>query len=270
MIPKIIHYCWFGGGQLPELSKKCIESWKKYCPDYVIKEWNERNFDLNSSAYVKEAYKEKKWAFVSDYVRLYALINEGGVYMDTDVELLKPIDCFLYERAFLGFEDLKAVSTGILGTEKNHPFFVMLLNGYNKRHFYLENRALDLTTNVVTITNKCVDAGLKLNNKKQRIEDVLIYPKDYFSPKSLKTGEIALTENSYAIHHFNGSWISEEERKIIDRTQKYMKKYGNKIGKILGVLHGMPYYIMYKTRELGFMGSIKYIIEFFKDVLKCK
>ena len=111
MIPKIIHYCWFGGKPLPELAQKCIASWKKYCPDYEIKEWNESNFNLNSCDYVREAYEAKKWAFITDYVRLYAMVTEGGIYMDTDVEVIKPLDPFLKHKAFSGFEDEVSIPT---------------------------------------------------------------------------------------------------------------------------------------------------------------
>ena len=131
MIPKIIHYCWFGGNPLSDLAQKCIDSWKKYCPDYEIKEWNESNFDLNSCDYVREAYQAKKWAFVTDYVRLYAMVTEGGIYMDTDVEVIRPLDSFLSNRAFSGFEDETNIPTGIMACEKGFPLFEELLEEYN-------------------------------------------------------------------------------------------------------------------------------------------
>ena len=134
-IPKVIHYCWFGKNPLPELAVKCINSWKKYCPDYEIIEWNENNFDLNSVTYVKEAYEAKKWAFITDYVRLFVLYEYGGVYMDTDVELLKPIDSFLTLDAFSGFESSNAVPTGIISSRKNFKFIKELLDYYNDKHF---------------------------------------------------------------------------------------------------------------------------------------
>ena len=124
MIPKIIHYCWFGDKELPKLAKKCLASWKKYCPDYQIKCWNESNFDVNSNQYVKEAYENKKYAFVTDYVRLYALYNFGGVYMDTDVEVIKNIDDFLNCKGFSSFESTNLVPTGILASEKELPIII--------------------------------------------------------------------------------------------------------------------------------------------------
>ena len=135
MIPKVIHYCWFGGNPLPELAKKCIESWKKFCPDYQIIEWNESNFDLNINTYVKEAYTAEKWAFVSDVARLYALVNYGGIYMDTDVEVLKPLDDILNFKAVSGFETKERIPTGMMACEKGHPLFEEFLREYNEAHF---------------------------------------------------------------------------------------------------------------------------------------
>lgn len=206
MIPKIIHYCWFGDKPLPDMAKKCIASWQKYCPDYTIKEWNERNFDVCSNQYVSEAYKAKKWAFVTDYVRLYALVTEGGVYMDTDVEVLRNLDAFLSEKAFSGFESENAIPTGIMAAEKDMPLFVELLHYYDKRHFLRTDGSCDTTSNVETITAICLKKGLLLNNKKQMIEGFTLFPNDYFCPKSYTTRALKLTENTYTIHHFAGSW----------------------------------------------------------------
>ena len=137
MIPKVIHYCWFGRGKMPELALKCIESWKKYCPDYEIKEWNEDNFDLDMYPYAREAYDNRKFAFVTDVVRLYALYHEGGVYMDTDVEVLKPLDKFLVHHAFSGFEDDWDVPTGIIASEKGGRWAKENLDYYKEKHFVM-------------------------------------------------------------------------------------------------------------------------------------
>lgn len=208
MIPKIIHYCWFGGAPLPEDARKYIETWRKYCPDYKIIEWNESTFDIQSNPYVKEAYQAKKWAFITDYVRLFALYNVGGIYMDTDVEVLKNLDRFLKEKGFSGFERENAVPTGIMGAEKGHQFIGVLLHQYDDLHFIKQDGTYDETTNVTRITNTAVALGLKLNNEKQTISKFTYYPKDYFCPKSSRTLEIQLTENSYTIHHFAGSWVT--------------------------------------------------------------
>ena len=167
MIPKKIHYCWFGGNPLPQDAKDYIESWKKYCPDYEIIRWDESSFDINSVPYVKEAYENRKWAFVTDYVRLYALYTQGGVYMDTDVELLKPIDCFLEHEAFSGFESETSVPTGIMASEPKQKAIGDLLKDYDGRHFVNDKGELDLSTNVEAITKYFTDKGMLMNNQKQ-------------------------------------------------------------------------------------------------------
>ena len=225
-IPKIIHYCWFGGKPLPEDAKQYIQSWRKYCPDYEIIEWNETNFDLNSVPYVKEAYEEKKWAFITDYVRLFALETMGGVYMDTDVEVLKNLDIFLNTEGFSGFEREKAVPTGILAAEKGNPFIQELLHEYDGLHFRRPDGTLDLTTNVTRITNCAVKHGLLLNNCEQNFWHFRIYPKDYFCPKDYITGQILLTENTYTIHHFSGSWHSPRQKKWQNMELRFAQRIG--------------------------------------------
>ena len=209
MIPKIIHYCWFGRNPLPPLAVKCIESWKKYLPNYEIKEWNEDNFDLNLYPYAKEAYKARKFAFVTDVVRLYALYHEGGIYMDTDVEVLKSLDPFLKHHAFSGFEDEKNVPTGIMASEKGGRWVKENLAYYDNRHFILENGYLDITTNVVIITSYMLPLGLKQNNTYQDFPNlVTIYPKDFFCPLSTTGGKDFFSNNTTVVHHFSGSWLS--------------------------------------------------------------
>lgn len=216
MIPKIIHYCWFGRNPLPPLAIKCIESWKKYCPDYEIKEWNEDNFDLDLFPYAREAYDNRKFAFVTDVVRLYALYHEGGIYMDTDVEVLRPIDRFLTHHAFSGFENERNVPTGIMASEKGGKWAKDNLEYYTDRHFLFSDGKYDLTTNVTIITNYMHPLGLKQNNTYQDFSNLItFYPKDYFCPKSYEDGKIYLTENSYTIHHFAGSWVSEEDKYVM-------------------------------------------------------
>ena len=208
MIPKIIHYCWFGRGQMPALAIKCIESWKKFLPDYEIKEWNEDNFNLDMYPYVREAYDNRKFAFVTDVVRLYALYTEGGIYMDTDVEVLKSLDPFLHHTAFSGFEDDIHIPTGIMASEKGGKWAKENLAYYNNRHFIKEDNTMDLTTNVVTLTNYMLPLGLKQDNSFQDFPKLItFYPKDYFCPKSYDDGKIYLTNRSVTIHHFAGSWL---------------------------------------------------------------
>ena len=207
MIPKIIHYCWFGRGKMPPLAEKCIASWKKYLPEYSIKQWNEDNFDVSLFPYAEEAYRAHKYAFVTDVVRLYALYTEGGIYMDTDVEVLKPLDDFLGHPAFSGFEDEKNVPTGIMGAEKGSIWARENLSFYEGRHFIREDGTPDLTTNVTYITDYMVQHGLRRDNTLQEFPGLAVmYPKEYFCPLNPRTRKIEKTANTATIHHFLGSW----------------------------------------------------------------
>ncbi|MBR5315095.1 MAG: glycosyl transferase [Clostridia bacterium] len=236
-IPKIIHYCWFGRGEMPEDYKRYIESWKKYCPDYEIKEWNEDNFDVNCNEYVKQAYEARKFAFVSDYARVCALYTDGGIYMDTDVELLKSLDGFLDNMAFGCFESNNHVSTGFLASQKQGEWIGEIIRLYDGLKFIKEDGSYDVTTNVERITELTVNKyGLVLGNTCQDLGVVKIFTNDYFSTKDWDTGIINKTENSHAVHHFAGSWHSEKEKKEAERyrkkLQKYIDKYGEEKGRI--------------------------------------
>jgi mannosyltransferase OCH1-like enzyme len=208
MIPKVIHYCWFGRGQMPQLAQTCMESWGKYLPDYKLKLWDEDSFDINSVPYVKEAYQSRKFAFVTDYVRLYALFNEGGIYMDTDVEVLKSFDDLLYLPAFSGYESNKFSSfpTGIMASEKAGVWVKEQLVYYKDIHFIKSDGGYDMTTNTQTISRIMAENGFELNGKYQIYKnDMYCFPKDYFCPMT-STRVLKLTKNSYCIHHFAGSW----------------------------------------------------------------
>ena len=209
MIPKIVHYCWFGKGPKNELALKCIESWKKFLPDYEIKEWNEDNFDVNMFPYAKEALENRKFAFVTDVVRLYALYTEGGVYMDTDVEVLKTYDPFLHHHMFSGFETDGTVPTGMMAAEKGSIWAKELLEQYHTRSFVLPDGTLDMRTNTEMITKYMKRKGLILNNTYQDFPGLCtMYPSEFFCPKDHGTGVIHLTNNSVCIHHFAGSWFN--------------------------------------------------------------
>jgi hypothetical protein len=208
MIPKLIHYCWFGRGQMPELALKCIESWHKYLPGYTLKLWNEDSFDINTVPYVKEAYEARKFAFVTDYIRLYALYHEGGIYMDTDVEVLKPLDDLLDLPAFSGYESNKFSNfpTGLMASAAGGVWVKEQLDYYTDRHFLLPDGSLDMTTNTVTISRIMKENGFELTGEYQVYKnDMHCFPSDYFCPKT-STGILKLTKNSYCIHHFAGSW----------------------------------------------------------------
>lgn len=223
MIPKKIHYCWFGGNPLPEMAQRCIQSWKMYCPDYEIIEWNETNFDLDCCAYVREAYEAKKWAFVSDVARLYALVTYGGVYMDTDVEVLRPIDDLLQYDAVSGFEAKDRIPTGLMACQEGHPLFVELLHDYDNTHFLKEDGTFDTTTNVTRITKTCLKYGLRLDNTLQTVNGFTLLPYEYLCPKDSVTKVLTITKNTYVIHHFDGSWLADEDKYAAMLREKYKK-----------------------------------------------
>lgn len=228
MIPKKIHYCWFGKTELPANIREYINSWKKYLCEYEFIQWNETNFDININPYVKEAYEAKKWAFVSDYVRLYVLYNEGGIYLDSDIEVLRNFDNLLENYAFGGFESKGVIATCILGTEKKNPIFKNFIDYYVDRHFKKENGVYDMTPNTVPISKICREYGMIEKNIRQKLNYITIYPEDYFCPKSIIDGKIRLTENSYTIHHFDGSWQSEKSKFIKWLKYKIFSIIGNK------------------------------------------
>jgi mannosyltransferase OCH1-like enzyme len=234
-IPKTIHYCWFGKKPLPQNVLDCIASWKKYLPNYKIIEWNEDNFNINSNLYVKQAYESHKYAFVTDYIRLYALYHYGGVYMDTDVEIVRNIDEFLIHSAFSGFESEEYIPTAIMGAQKKNIWIEKLLDYYNNKHFIKGDGTLDTTTNVSIITEISINYfNVKLNNQYQDINGILtLFPKEYFCPKSYKTGLINQTENTYAIHHFSGSWLDEKSQKNRLNNYYLVKVFGEKIGRVM-------------------------------------
>ncbi len=226
-IPRVIHYCWFGNGKKSELHEKCIASWKEKCPDYEIIEWNESNFDININNYVKEAYEAKKYAFVSDFLRLYVLYNYGGIYLDVDVEVLKPLDELLFVDGFTGFETTHCIPTGIIATKKGNIWVKEQLDFYENNKFLDEKNNQILTTNVEIITNISKEKhGFIPNGKFQELRyGMCIYPKCFFCPKSVRTGNIYLTNRTYTIHHFNLSWMGETTKDRNERLSNYLKGF---------------------------------------------
>lgn len=208
MIPEIIHYCWFGRGPMPQQAVECIESWHRYMPDWEYRLWNEDNFDIGSVPYVSEAYRARKFAFVTDYVRLWALYNFGGVYMDTDVEVLRPYDERLMSlTAFTGYEGSKnrPPVTGTMASVAGGEWVREQLAEYDGLHFILPDGTFDMTSNTVRISRRMADGGFVADGRYQVFRDMHIFPSDWFCPRQT-TMEYLLTENTYCDHKFAGSW----------------------------------------------------------------
>ena len=209
MIPKTIHYCWFGRGEKPKMAQKCIASWKKYCPDYEIVEWNEDNFDIQAHPYAKSCYKLKKWAFLSDYVRLVVVEQHGGIYFDTDVELLRAPDFLLEHEAFYGFENKSNIATGLgFGAEAHHSTIQAMVEEYRK----VQPDAEGVYPCVVCPqlnTQALLPFGLELNGQRQTMAGAEIYPAEYFNPYESTTGRLNTTKNTVSVHWYSGSWMSK-------------------------------------------------------------
>lgn len=215
MIPKVIHYCWFGGNPLPPLAEKCIASWRKYLPDYEIKEWNEENFDVQAIAYTREAYEAGKYAFVSDYARFKILYEEGGLYFDTDVEVIRPLDDIVARGPFMGCEldasgaTEPSVAPGLgLGVNPGLGLYRELLNLYAGMHFRQPDGTLNLRTVVRYTTELLCRHGLRDEPGIQQVAGIWVYPKEYFCPIVQEGHRLILTENTRSIHHYAGSWQS--------------------------------------------------------------
>ena len=212
MIPRKIHYCWFGRGEMPQAAKDCIASWQRMMPDWEYKLWNEDNFDVNSTPYAKEAYEAGKMAFVSDVARLKALHDEGGVYLDTDVEVFRSLEPLLKHKAFAGFEGSKhkPVGTCVMASEAGGEWVTEMLEAYKGRHFMKADGTMDMTTNVQFITARMAAGGFRQDGTEQDYKDLHVFPVDYFSPRHT-TGEYIRTDNTYCEHKALGSWSEHKK-----------------------------------------------------------
>lgn len=226
MIPKTIHYCWVGGNPLPESAKKCIQSWKKYCPDYEIIEWNESNYDFTKIPYMKEAYEAKKWGFVPDYARLDIIYTHGGIYLDTDVEIVKSFDPLLELQGFAGFQDENYVALGLgFGAEAGNPVIKCLMGSYEGLSFLKADGSPDVTPSPQINTDTLVNCfGLTPNGTYQELKGFTFFPPEYFCPKSFTDGVVRKTKNTYSIHHFDASWFSDEKKKQLNNSWKHKQK----------------------------------------------
>lgn len=225
-IPKKIHYCWFGGTEIPDNLRAYMRTWEKYCPDYELIRWDENNYDVTKNQYMYEAYQAKKWGFVSDYARLDIVYQNGGVYLDTDVELLKPLDDFLYDRMFCGFEAKETVNLGLgFGAEKSHPWLKEMLDAYETIHFIKEDGSFNLTTCSIYQTRILKNYWLTANGTYQRLrEGISVYPLAAFCPQNYwGVGEIG---DAYATHHFTATWFDDKMLKDKEEeTLRYQKLF---------------------------------------------
>ena len=211
-IPKVIHYCWFGRNPLPERYAKWMESWKKFCPDYEIVEWNEDNYDIHAHRYMAEAYEAGKWGFVPDYARLDIIYRYGGIYLDTDVELVRNLDDLLQESAFAGFQD-HCVNFGLgFGAVPHHEGIRILRDAYDGVCFCRSDGSLNLLPSPAYQTDCLIEHGLSANGERQNVLGIELYPCGWFSPMLHYSHRLVLNENTHSIHHFDGSWVAAREK----------------------------------------------------------
>ncbi len=234
MIPKLIHYCWFGNSPLSSSTVKCIESWKKHLPDYEIKKWDESNFDIEKCQYVKEAYLAKKWAFVADYFRVWVLYNYGGIYFDSDVEVTKSFDEFLSFELFTGYETDETLEPAVMGSVAEHTVFKELLEYFESNSFYCNGKE-DLLPLPYKFTKPFIkNYGLMLDNKKVLLDDdkIAIYPMDWFSPMDYETKQLTVTDNTHAIHRYSASWVGKKRFKVkiyVLLAKLFGKKFADRV-----------------------------------------
>lgn len=258
MIPKKIHYCWFGKNPLPESAKKCIESWKKYMSDYEIIEWNENNYDVHRIPYIAQAYENKKYAFVSDYARFDILYEHGGIYFDTDVEVLKDVTELCNKGNWCGVESTsdRALNAGLgIAAQRREPVFKEILNSYKDSFFINEDGSFNLYTVVERVSDIFRKYGFKSSNEIQFCANFYIYPKEYFCPKDCVTGILNITENTYTIHHYDASWVDKWRKDLLLIEHKRIEKYGNtKLVKVTNLLN----HVFSAFKNLGFINGFKY------------
>ena len=231
MIPKIIHYCWFGRGEKPELAKRCIASWKKFCPDFEICEWNEDNCDYLAMPFMAEAYAAKKYAFVSDVMRLAVLEQYGGVYFDTDVEVVRDISPLLNDEGFIGFENNRFVNSGqVMAAVPHQPVVQAMIEEYKKMHFTNADGSLNAVGCPHLNSDVMERFGLARSGQEQLVAGIHVYPADWFNPLDSVTGKLTKTENTYSIHWYSMSWLPKRTQirakigRVIRRIRKELRR----------------------------------------------
>ena len=256
MIPKIIHYCWFGGNPLPEPAQKCISSWGKFLPDYEIKEWNESNYDVRKIPYIAQAYDAKKYAFVSDYARFDILYHYGGVYFDTDVEVIKDLRPIIEKGAFIGIEKgtRPLLNAGLcIASPAATDIYREILTSYQSEQFINKNGSLNLKTVVDRVSEIFVKHGFVSKDCLQNIANTTIYPSEYYCPKDNRTGELNITTNTYTIHHYDGSWTIPLRKKYV-KIKTILTKF---LGIKLATVFLLPLQAVCIIKEVGFKSFLK-------------
>ena len=261
MLPRVIHYCWFGGNPKNEMIEKCIASWRKYCPDYQIIEWNENNYDVNAHPFMKKAYEAKKWAFVSDYARIDILFRHGGIYLDTDVELIRGLDDFLDCDFFAGFESPAIVAFGLgFGAAAGHPVLRDIMDTYDELEFPDDTLELPKISCPIIQTNALKKRGLQLNGRSQTVEGCHIYSAEYFCPMSCETGKIDITDKTVSIHHYDMSWLAEPYRRAKQQKWRLMQRFGEKRGSVIASVISFPAKISARIRDGSFKNYIRFML----------
>lgn len=264
MIPKIIHYCWFGKNPIPKSALNCIDSWKKYCPNFEIIEWNEKKFDIDSHKFVKECYELKKYGFIVDVLRMYVLKEFGGIYLDTDVEFIKSIDNNIFNKvAFIGFEQKNYIGVGIVGSVKNGKFVNQVYDSYKDRSFK-DERGMPKTsfTGPVGVTEILKKEGFLLDGTYQEVDNYLtVYPTDFFAPKNYMNGITEITKNTITIHHYDASWHDSKsfiENQKLNRKLFYLKQFNNEF---LNKQEAIYFYMIHQKVSIKnmFIFYIKYM-----------
>lgn len=260
MIPKLIHYCWFGGKPIPPQYQEYIESWKKYLPDYEIRKWDESNFDINCCEFTKSAAAQGKWAFVSDYARFY-ILEKWGVYFDTDVEVIKDMSDIITRGAFFGEQTKGRVAAGLgMAVEPGHAIYREVVETYNKATFEISSESSKQKTVVQYLTDILAEHGYSpMEAELQVVEGITIYPPDYFNPKDYKTGLIHKTKNTRTIHHFAESWKTHGERLVHAIEIAICRVFGANIGQKIAYIIVLPYAVINRARRTGLKRTLIYI-----------